>query len=275
MRSRKRGELAGRRVLVTGGARGIGKATAAKLRREGMTVVIADVDGDLARSVANELGIAGYRLDVTDLRAFTALVEDIEAREGPIDALVNNAGIMPIGALIDQDPRLDDRQIDVNLRGVIHGTRAVLPGMIRRRRGHLVNVASVAGRVGVPYAAVYSATKHAVIGLSEALRHELAPEGIEVGYVVPALVRTELISGTGIPRFPPPVAPEQVADAVWRVLSTGAVDVYVPSIGRLSQIVPALLPRRWVEAVGRAFGIDRMFATSNAGREAYVRRIRN
>jgi short-subunit dehydrogenase len=267
---------AGRRVVVTGAARGIGRVTAAKLAQEGMIVVLVDRDGPLAASeaVAIGRGATGRALDVADREAFAALIADIEAREGPVDALINNAGIMPIGAFTEQDPLLDDRQIDVNLRGVVHGCRAVLPGMIGRRRGHIVNIASVAGRVGVPFAAVYSATKHAVIGLSESRRPQLAPAGVEIGYVVPSLVRTELISGTGVPRFPPPIAPERVADAVWRVLATGAVDVYVPSIGRLGQVLPALVPRRVYEAVGRLFGIDRMFAHSDAhARQAYASRM--
>ncbi len=271
-----RRDWTGRRVLVTGGARGIGKVTAEKLHREGLSVVIADLDGALAVEVARSLGphARGHALDVTDLRAFADLVGKIEATDGPIDALINNAGIMPIGPLLGGDPLLDDRQIDVNLRGVIHGCRAVLPGMIRRRRGHVVNIASVAGRIGIPFAAVYSATKHAVIGLSEALRQEVGGEGIDLSYVLPALVRTELISGTGVPRFPPPLPPERVADAVWFALATGAVDVYVPRIGRLGHVLPALFPRRVFEAAGRAFGLDRMFARADAARDAYARRIR-
>lgn len=271
--------IAGSCALVTGGARGIGRAIAEALLREGVKVVVADVDGVAAARCADELAgegrtVRAMDLDVRDLESFRSVVARLEAELAPVDILVNNAGIMPLGPFLEQAPGSDDRQIDVNLRGVIHGLRAVLPGMLRRRRGHVVNVASVAGKVGVPFAAVYAGTKHAVVGLTEAVRHELRDSGVDLSYVMPAIVDTELTSGTRSLRYPPRVRPEQVADAVVTTLRTGRVDVFVPEFARLTAILPVLLPRGLVERVGRWFGIDRVFAeVDGAAREAYTRRV--
>ncbi|MCA9491283.1 MAG: SDR family oxidoreductase [Myxococcales bacterium] len=271
--------IAGSCALVTGGARGIGRAIATALLREGVKVVIADVDGVAAARCAAELGGEGrvvvpMDLDVRDRDAFAAVVERIEAELAPVDILVNNAGIMPLGPFLEQSPDRDDRQIDINVRGVVHGMRAVLPGMLRRRRGHVVNVASVAGKVGVPFAAVYAGTKHAVVGLTEAVRHELRDSGVDLSYVLPSIVDTELTSGTRALRYPPRVRPEQVADAVVRTLRSGRVDVYVPEFTRLTAVLPVLLPRAVVERVGRWFGIDSVFAELDAdARRAYDLRM--
>jgi short-subunit dehydrogenase len=268
--------IAGRCALVTGAARGIGRATARALVAEGVRVVLADLDGDLADAAAAELGegAVGRALDVRDAAAFAELVDRTERDLAPVDLLVNNAGIMPLGAFLEQPATLDDRQIDVNLRGVIHGLRAALPGMVRRRWGHVVNVASVAGKVGVPFAAVYAATKHAVVGLTEAVRYELRDTGVGLSTVLPSIVATELTAGTAAPRWPPVVRPEQVADAIVLAIRTGRADVFVPEFGRLSAVLPALLPRATTERLGRWFGIDRMFAAPDAeARRAYAERI--
>lgn len=271
--------IAGMCAVVTGGARGIGLATAERLLREGLRVVLADLDGPLCEESARSLAsigpeIRGLQLDVRDRDAFAAFVERVERELAPIDVLVNNAGIMSLGGLLSQDALLDDRQLDVNVRGVIHGLRAVLPGMVRRNRGHVVNIASVAGKVGVPYAAVYSATKHAVVGLTEAVHHEYRDTGLRFSYVLPGIVETELTSGTGSLRYPPRVQPADVALGVVHALRTGEVDVYVPRFGRLSAVLPAVLPRRVVERLGRMFGIDRVFENVDAeARAAYRERM--
>src|SRR5690606_16876449 len=136
------------------------------------------------------LGAAGgrvgaYRLDVTDLDAFRDVVARVEADLGPIDLLVNNAGIMPVGGFAALASTTDEKQIAINLHGVIHGMRAMLPRMERRRRGHIVNIASSAGKIGIPNLAVYCATKHAVVGLTEAVRAEYIASGIGFTYVMP------------------------------------------------------------------------------------------
>jgi len=272
-------EIANGVAVVTGGARGIGRAIAETLLRERVAVAIVDRDATAALETAEVLTtigprVAAYALDVTDLDAFRKVLARIEADLGPIDFLINNAGIMPLGGFLDQDPDTDRKQIDVNLFGVLNGMRAVLPGMASRGRGHIVNIASVAGRIPTPYASVYSASKFAVIGATESVRFEYHDSGVDFSYVMPALVETELIAGTGRPRFPPAAKPSDVADAVLKALRTGKVELFVPRFTRLSVILPALLPRRVYERIGRAFGIAEMFATvDDAQRASYQERI--
>jgi NADP-dependent 3-hydroxy acid dehydrogenase YdfG len=260
-------------AVITGGARGIGFAIAQRLGSEGYRIVVADIDGPAAERAAIELGrgAVGRALDVRDAESFGGFIRQLEADLGPVDVLVNNAGIMPVGPVTEQSVDMDRRQIDINVHGVIAGVRAVLPQMRARNRGHIVNIASVAGRIGCANAAVYAATKHAVIGLSESIRYELDGTDVRISYVCPAFVRTELIAGAPGPRWPPPVAPEDVARAVSRCIRTGQVDVYVPRIARISAVLPAILPRRVVERIGKVFGLDQMFSGVDHGKRAAYR----
>ncbi len=181
---------------------------------------------------------------------------------------------MCLGPFLEADPRLDERQIDVNLKGVIHGMRAALPGMLARQRGHIVNIASTAGVIGVPNAATYCATKHAVVGLTEAVRREHLGSGVDFTYVMPSIVDTELASGARPLRYPPLVSVAEVADAVVGALRTGQIDVFVPRVARAGRDLPAYLPRRAIERLGRLFGIHQAFeAIDDEAREAYRSRI--
>ena len=262
-------------MVITGAARGIGRAIAARLVAEGASVVVADVDGAAADQAAQALGSAAQAvcLDVTQQAAVEARVAELEAT-GPIDVWINNAGIMSLGPFLAQSPARDAAQRAVNLDGVAFGMRAVLPRMLARGRGHIVNIASAAGRVGTPHAAMYSATKFAVIGLTEAVRREHEGSGVLFTVVLPSFVRTELIAGAGVPRWPPVVSPEDVAAAVLRALERGTAEVYVPRSARLAAVLPALLPRRLVEGVGRMLGVDRVFAeVDGEARAVYAARL--
>lgn len=266
----------GRRVVITGAARGIGRALAARLVAEGAAVVVADVDADAAAATARDLGPAARAasLDVTHAAEVEGLVAEVEQHDGPIDVWINNAGIMSLGAFLAQSPTRDAAQRAVNLDGVASGMRAVLPRMLARRRGHIVNIASAAGRVGTPYAAMYSATKFAVVGLTEAVRREHEGSGVDFTVVLPSFVRTELIAGAGVPRWPPVATPEDVAEAVLRALERGTPEVYVPRAARLAAVLPVVLPRRLVEGVGRLLGVDRVFAeVDGPARAAYAARL--
>jgi len=185
----------GRRAIVTGGASGIGKALAAALVARGATVVLADIDGDGAHRVAEELGgsARAVELDVTDAAAVKALVEDAAGSEG-LDFLFNNAGIGGGGPVEKLGLEVWDRLIDVDLRSVIYGVAAAYPLMVRRGEGHIVNTASLAGLVPSPYLTPYAAAKSAVVGLSTSLRVEAAANGVRVSALCPGPVETPLLS---------------------------------------------------------------------------------
>src|SRR3954451_25339753 len=163
--------LNGKVAVITGGARGIGQALAHALTREGAVVAIGDLDGAAAMAAAAELGgrAVGLGLDVTDRPAFTAFRDEVERRFGPIDILVNNAGIMPLTPLDEESDASVTRQLEINLHAVIHGTQEAMRRMRPRGSGHIVNMASLAGRASGPCLATYCATKHGVCGLSEAV----------------------------------------------------------------------------------------------------------
>ena len=173
--------LAGDVVAITGGARGIGRATAAALIAQGARVAIGDIDAALAERTAQELGsgTVGLPLDVTNRTSFATFLDEVENRLGPLDVLINNAGIMPIGPFVEETDATAIRMIDINLHGVIYGSKLALERFIPRNRGHIVQIASIAGKVGFPGGATYCATKHAVVGLSESIRAELRGTNIE------------------------------------------------------------------------------------------------
>src|SRR5215475_13803086 len=189
--------LAGKVAAVTGGGRGIGAETARALAAAGAAVAIGDIDLANAERVAAGAGngAIALRLDVTDRPGFTAFLDRVCERLGSIDVLVNNAGIMPLARIEDEDDATTLRVLEINLHAVIHGTREAIRLMKPRGTGHIVNIASSAGKGGFPGAATYSAAKHGVVGFSEAARGELRGTGVEVSCVLPAVVRPELTAG--------------------------------------------------------------------------------
>jgi hypothetical protein len=265
--------IAGRVVAITGAARGIGLATARLLAARGARVAIGDLDGPEAERAAAELGGFGGALDVTARESFAAFLAGAEAALGPLDVLVNNAGVMHVGPFLEEDDDWTRRQLAVNTFGVALGMKLALPGMIARGGGHVVNVASAAARIGVRREAVYSASKHAVAGLSEAVRLELRGSGVELSVVMPGLVRTELAAGTT--RGSLVLAPEQVAAAIARTLERPRADVYVPRAYAALSTVGALLPRAARERMLRLAGAERATdRTTPADRAEYEERVR-
>ena len=267
--------LHGKVAVVTGGGRGIGKALAAALAREGCRVAIGDVDAAPAAAAAEEIGggALGLRLDVTDHAGFTAFLDEVERRLGPLDILVNNAGIMPVGAFDEEDEATVVRILEINLHAVIHGSKEAVRRMKPRGTGHIVNVASVAGKTAFPNLVTYCAAKHGVVGLSEALRVELRGTGVDVSVVIPAIVRTELAAGVRPSRGFKPSTPEEVADAAVDALRVNRFDVYVPRTIGPTWVGMQVLPRRAREALARALRIDRaLLDTDRAARAAYEAR---
>ena len=269
--AKQRHSLSGKVVAITGGARGIGKATATALVRKGCRVAIGDIDLALAEQTAEQLGggTVALELDVTDRASFAAFLDEASRQLGPVDVVINNAGIMPVTPFVEESQDSVRRQIDINLHGVITGTQLAIERMRPRGSGHIVNIASQAGKGGIPGIATYSATKHAVVGLSEAVRAELRGSGIEVACVMPTVVNTELTAGVG-QRLVKPVEAEDVANEIVDALEAPRFDVWVPRAnGALFKVV-ALLPRGVREAIGRLMKIDKLMTEVDHGaRQAY------
>ena len=178
---------------MTGGTGGIGAATCSRLAAEGARVAVADLDLDRARELASDLGGLGVEIDVRSSESVGAAVSATESELGPIQVLVNNAGIADDDFFVRSTEEQWDRLLAVNLRGVLTVTHAVVPGMQERSAGSIVNVASEAGRVGSQLASVYSATKAGVIGFTKALAKETARRGVRVNAVAPGPIDTPMM----------------------------------------------------------------------------------
>ncbi len=272
--AKQRRSLSGKVVAITGGARGIGKATATALVRKGCRVAIGDLDLALAEQTAAGLGggTIALALDVTDRASFEKFLDETERQLGPVDAVVNNAGIMPVTPFVDESADSVRRQIDINLHGVITGTQLAIRRLQPRGGGYIVNIASQAGKAGIPGIATYSGTKHAVIGVSEAVRQELRGSGIEVLCVMPTVVNTELTSGVG-QRWVKPVEASDVADEIVDAMEVPRFDVFVPRANGVIYKLLALMPRGAREGLGRLMKIDKlMFEVDHGARRAYEER---
>ena len=256
----------GKIAFVTGGASGIGAALATKLVEQGAEVWIADRQLGAAEQLAQRLNSIGGRahaveLDVRDYPSFQRTVAEAAEESGRIDYLFNNAGI-GIGGEVDAFT-LDDWNdiIDVNLRGVVHGIQAVYPIMIRQHCGHIVNTASMAGLVTTTAQAGYTATKHAVVALSKALRLEAERHGVQVSVLCPGVVRTPILTGGQYGRHKGvsdedllklgealrPMAPDAFADRALRAVLRGDAIIVVPrwwkALWYLERLSPALSMR--------------------------------
>lgn len=189
--------LDGKTVFITGSGSGIGRASALRCAEEGATVISTDVDGDAAAETAEEIREAGgsadhYEFDVTDADAFAAAIEDTAETHG-FDVLVNNAGIgQPPGKIEDVDESVLDYVIDVNLKGPWNGTHAALPIMKEQGSGTIVNMSSLAGKLGFPYQSVYALTKAAVINFTRATAAEAGPDGVRANAICPGFIDTQL-----------------------------------------------------------------------------------
>ncbi|MGI8623485.1 MAG: SDR family oxidoreductase [Solirubrobacteraceae bacterium] len=261
--------LSGKVVVVTGGGRGIGAATARALVAQGARVAIGDVDLATAERTAAELGggTLARRLDVTDRPAFSAFLEEVERELGPLDVIVNNAGIMALTPAEEESDASVGRQLELNLHAVIHGTKEAMTRFKRRGTGHIVNIASVAGKGGFPGGATYSATKHGVVGYSEAVRFELRGTGVEVSCIMPGIVNTELAAGLEDARLVKKISPEDVADAIVAALRFPRFDVFVPRSTQYITQFMSLWPRSVREGITRLLKADRVLSDAAHGAE--------
>jgi NAD(P)-dependent dehydrogenase (short-subunit alcohol dehydrogenase family) len=270
--------IRGKTIAITGAARGIGFATAEALLARGARVVIGDREVALQESAVAKLTslgpVSGYPLDVTDRESFATFLDKARTDGGGrIDVLINNAGVMPIGPFLEQSEQKIRSTIEVNFYGVLTGCQLVLPEMVARRSGHIVNIASLAGMVALPGQVVYSGTKFAVVGLSSGLADEFAAHGVEVSCVMPTFTNTDLIAGTHTSSAQKPVEPEDIAAGVIKVLDKPTTLRSVPAWGRFFGAVTPMLSakaRRWMS---HKMGNDTVFLTFDAkARQTYEQR---
>ena len=189
--------ISGKTALITGAGRGIGRATAIAFAKEGINVGLVGRTLENLQNVAEELKafdvkVAIAAADVANIDSITAAVESIRAELGAIDILVNNAGISKFGKFLELSPEDWTNIVDVNVKGVYYTTRAVLPEMIERQTGDIINISSTAGQKGAPITSAYSASKAAVIGMSESLMLEVRKHNIRVVTLTPSTVATDM-----------------------------------------------------------------------------------
>ena len=271
----KRVSVAEKVVAITGGARGIGLATATLLQGLGAKVAIGDIDRSAVREAGSQLALeVGRRLDVTDRRSFTDFLDTVEDRLGPVDVLVNNAGVIAVGSAVDEADTTTQRLLNVNMYGVILGTRLAAKRMLPRGHGHIINIASLSSVLPTEGIATYCATKHAVLGYTDTVRMENRGNGVHFSAILPTLTNTEMIAGVGHTRGFKNAEPDDVARAIASVIAKPKARVFVPRSLGVAVATQRFMPRRVAEAMARASGKGRVF-TSDVEvdkRAAYARR---
>ncbi len=241
-RGERRVDVRGSVCLVTGGSSGIGRALAVRLTKAGARVIAVGRDPAALADLERSVRVPTLRADLSVPEEIARCARDAMAMFGRVDVLVNNAGIGWAGPFVEMDPERAERLVRVNLTAPILLTRALIPAMRSRGRGWVVNVASIAGHVGVREEAVYAATKAALLTFGESIRYEVAGAGIGVTNVSPGVVRTAFFDRRGRPYdrgFPRPISADRVARAVVRGVRRGADEVFVP---------------RWMRPVARFHG---------------------
>lgn len=238
----------GKVALVTGAASGMGRLATRRLASGSAQVAALDVnEAGLRETRGDDERIRTYPVDVTDARAVAEMVRRVEAELGPIDRVLNAAAIMPTDRLMDQDPELVNRIMAINYGGTVNVTYAVLPGMLQRRRGDLVNFASVAGWMPALHFGAYNASKFAVVAFTEVLQHENRTSGVRFACVCPPPVATPLLdqakSQPKVLSQLPPIRPEAVLDAIERDLERGKLMVYPDRNAAITVWLRRHLPR--------------------------------
>jgi all-trans-retinol dehydrogenase (NAD+) len=254
-------------VLVTGGARGLGKLIArGSIERQAGQVILWDIDEPKLGATADELrdlcgngtSIGTDRVDLSDVDQIQAGVQRLYARHPAVDLLFNNAGIV-VGKRFDEHTTAEiEQSIRINVLAAMHVARAFLPAMIKRRRGHIVNIASAAGLTPNPNMSVYTASKWAVLGWSESLRLELEStnDGVRVTTVCPSYIDTGMFDGARAPLLTPFLSPDAAVAKILQAVESNRILVRTPAIVNLLPVLRGLLPARWFDRlIGRGFRI--------------------
>jgi short-subunit dehydrogenase len=251
----------------------MGKRHAATFAREGARVVVTDIDEVKLAEAAADLRDMGceihpYRLDISDREACFEVCARVEEEAGPIDVLVNNAAIAGNDEVLEQSEQSLRRVIEVNLLGQVWMMQAVVPGMARRGSGHVVNVCSVAGKVGVPRLGAYCASKHALTGLTDALRQELKKSGVRFTIVNPGYTDTGMFAGAKAPLIQSWQDPQRVSDAMLAAIKKNKTEIFVPRFaGRATALMRGLGLPRLMDLASAVSGLGRSFASMERERE--------
>ncbi|MFD4366343.1 SDR family oxidoreductase [Rhodococcus sp. NPDC058521] len=269
----KSATINGRVIAVTGGAQGIGKEIVRQLAERGAFVAIGDFNTAKAAETVAELRgeVVAFELDVTSTESYDAFLAEVEAKWGPLDVLVNNAGVMWVGKFDEEPESWTQRQLDINLHGVLRGVKLVGPKMRARRAGHIVTVASAASKLPTPGEATYSATKHGVYGYLKTLKEELRGSSVELSIVMPTVVDTELAKGTSSGAATM-LQPADVAQAVVDVIERPRFEVMLPRYVNPVIRVVNVLPEMVRDLVFRRLVPNQVTSTDNASREEYQSR---
>ncbi|MFY9587972.1 MAG: SDR family oxidoreductase [Actinomycetota bacterium] len=254
--------LTDRVVLITGASRGLGVEMARRFAREGSRLALAARSGSDLEKVRAEMGERGAKAiavpaDVSDLESLRAMLKEVESGLGPVDVLVNNAGIEDVFDFESTSPDRIEQIVQVNLIGPLWLTRLVLPSMIERRTGHICNISSLAGVTPVPHNAVYSSTKHGLVGMSRSLRMELEEHGVEVSVVCPGFVEGGMFEKWGRPALKSAgsVTMEQVADAVLKAVTENKGEIVVTKgLGKIADVTFAAMPEFAAKMMKRVGG---------------------
>jgi NAD(P)-dependent dehydrogenase (short-subunit alcohol dehydrogenase family) len=270
-------KVRGKVIVITGGARGIGLATATALHNLGAKVAIGDIDEAKVKESGGDLGLDVYdKLDVTDKDSFSDFLDQVERQLGPIDVLVNNAGIMPVGRIIDEPDAVTRRILDINVYGVILGSKLATLRMVPRGQGHVINVASLAGELYAVGLATYCASKHAVVAFTDSARLEYRSAGVKFSMVLPSFVNTELTSGTAGVRGFKNAEPEDIANAIVGLVAHPKPRVRVTKAAGAMVVSQRFMPRPVAEGLNRILGGEHVFTddVDVEKRRAYEARAR-
>jgi NAD(P)-dependent dehydrogenase (short-subunit alcohol dehydrogenase family) len=255
-------EPAGRTVLITGAARGMGRAQAERFGRTGANVVVTDVDATSLELAVEEmradgLDVRARMLDVSDRDACFALAGDL----GPVDILVNNAGVTECAEVLDLSEHAVRRMTEVNYYGMVWMMQAFVPAMVSRRSGHVVNMCSSAGKIGVARLGGYCATKFAAIGITDTIRPELRSSGVRFTIVNPGYVNTGMFQGSRVPFITRWQEPDKVADAIVAAVRKNKAEICIPSFSvRFATFMRGLCVPRFTDVLNSILGGHKSFA---------------
>jgi len=265
-------DLKGKVVLVTGAARGMGKLHAMTFGREGSRIVAVDLDEAAIEATAQEMRDQGYNVnvyiaDVSNRSACFALADQVKSDVGSVDVLINNAGIVKAEKVLNMSEQSFRRITEVNYMGQVWMMQAFVPDMVSRKSGHVVNVSSTAGKIGVPDLGAYCATKFAIVGITDSIRQELQKNGVKFIIVCPGFIKTGMVKGAKPPSLTPWQDPQKVADAVLRAVKNNKAEIFVPPVMlRLSSVGRALAGPKIIDWILLMIGGQKAFIEMEADR---------